>query len=306
LKMASGKASMLPALPLVSVVMPSLNQARFLDAAIASVLEQDYPHLELIVADGGSTDGSMPVLERWQAKDARLRWFSRPDRGPAHALNDALAQVRGLVVGWLNSDDLYAPGAIARALAVLWASPDCLLAYGRGWHVDGEGALLDEYPTLPPATPVERFADGCFICQPTVFFKRSLHVLLGPLDESLQTAFDFEYWLRAFLAFPERISFVDAVQAYSRLHADCITLRLRRKVAMEGMRVLAQHLGSAPQHWLLTYMNELQAQAPDNLEALDLRGQMEAAINEAAAWLKPQALEDLKVRVGLALPRGDI
>lgn len=258
--------------PLVSVVMPSMNQPEFINEAITSVLSQEYPHIELIVADGGSREDTLDILSRRQQQDPRLRYFSRPDRGPAHALNDAMNAARGTVIGWLNSDDLYTPGAIGRALAVLAENPHLLMVYGNGKHVDEHGKPIGEYRTLPPSTPVKRFLEGCFICQPTMFFRRSTRILLGALDEKLKAAFDFEYWLRAFCAFPDRIGFVDKLQAMSRLHDGCITVRMRRTVALEGMQVLARHLGSAPKEWLLTYANELRAQDPketgiDNVQA---------------------------------------
>lgn len=284
--------------PLVSIVMPSLNQVRFIGAAIDSVLGQGYPNIELVVADGGSADGTVDLLKRRQATDGRLRWSSHRDSGPAQAINSALAEVRGTLVGWLNSDDLYEPGAVQRAVEALHAAPMCLMVYGHGRHVDGEGRALGAYPSLPPRTPVSRFADGCFICQPTVFFRRSMLVLLGKLDESLKTAFDFDFWLRAFLAFPERIGFVDALQASSRLHDECLTLRLRRTVALEGMQVLARHLGSAPKAWLITYANELLAMPAGLRSVGDLRQHMAETLAVAQPWLRPNDLEKLEVILG--------
>ncbi|MDO3387330.1 glycosyltransferase family 2 protein [Gilvimarinus sp. SDUM040013] len=243
--------------PLVSIVMPSFNQAAFIESSIASVLGQSYPRLELIVADGGSTDGTVEVLQRIQAQDNRLRWLSEPDNGPANALNKAFERVRGTLIGWLNSDDLYTPGAIGRAVTELTGPARYALVYGHGIHVDEHGNELSRYPTLPPSTPYSCFANGCFVCQPTMFFTRSAYQLLGPLDESIKTAFDFEYWLRAFKAYSGRIGFIDKVQACSRLHDDCITLNMRYWVAIEGLEVLHRHMGTAPGHWLLTYFSEL-------------------------------------------------
>lgn len=288
-------------LPLVSVVMPSLNQLRFIDAAIDSVLGQNYQNLELIVADGGSDDGTVALLKARQAADSRLRWFSQKDDGPAEAINTALAQVRGTVVGWLNSDDLYAPGSMRRAVDALQANPAWLMVYGYGQHVDGDGKLLNDYPALPPATPVSQFAEGCFICQPTVFFQRSMCLLLGKLDENLKTAFDFDYWLRAFLAFQDRIGFVDVVQAYSRLHENCITLRMRRSVALEGMQVLARHLGSAPKEWLLTYANELLAMPPSQQSVGDLKKHLADTLAVASPWLKLGDLRELELSLDALL-----
>jgi len=257
----------MPQHPLVSVVMPSYNQAAFLDEAIASVLEQDWTHVELIVADGGSTDGSLAILERWQRQDSRLRWHSEPDDGPAHALNKALGRVRGTLVGWLNSDDRYTPGAIGRAVNAMQDHSEWMLCYGEGEHVDAQGHGLGRYPTLPEPTDNEAgvpdksaFQDGCFICQPTVFFKAVMVRLLGPLDQSLKTAFDFDYWLRAFNAFPGRVGYFPEVQAQSRLHDGCITQQQRRLVALEGMTVLARHQEQALGHWVMTYLEEQQRQ----------------------------------------------
>lgn len=272
-------------LPLVSIVMPSMNQPEFIDQAITSVLSQDYPNVELIVADGGSRKETIDILMRRQQQDARLHFFSRPDRGPAHALNDAMAAVRGTVIGWLNSDDLYAHGAIARAMSILTEHPSLLMVYGHGQHVDSHGRHIGDYPTLPPSTPVHKFMQGCFICQPTMFFRRSAKILLGTLDEKLKAAFDFEYWLRAFCAFPERIGFVNNVQAMSRLHDDCITKRMRRTVALEGMEVLARHLGTAPKEWLLTYADELQTKNELESSIYDMHTHLIETAGIAASWM---------------------
>ena len=275
--------------PLVTVVMPTLNQADFINAAIDSVFGQDYPAIELLVADGGSTDGTLELLKSRQATDSRLRWFSQQDEGPAEAINNALSKARGTIIGWLNSDDLYAPGAVSRAVNCMQLDGGLLMVYGQGQHVNGEGQYLSDYPTLPPSTSIKQFSEGCFICQPTVFFRRTMPLLLGKLDENLKTAFDFDYWLRAFIAFQERIGFVNEVQAYSRLHEACITLRMRRTVALEGMQVLAKYLGHAPKAWLLTYVEELLASSLQNDVGNSKRADVMSALEIASEWL---TLED--------------
>jgi glycosyltransferase involved in cell wall biosynthesis len=287
--------------PLVSVVMPSLNQAAFLPAAVASVLGQSYANVELIVADGGSTDGTLAILESLQQSDARLRWLSEPDRGPADALNKALRRVRGTVIGWLNSDDLYTPGAVQRAAQALHDEPEWLMVYGQGEHVDASGGFLGRYPSLPPATHITGFAQGCFICQPTVFFTRTLWLLLGPLDEGLKTAFDFDYWLRAFKQVPGRIGFLDILQARSRLHDDCITQRQRRTVTLEGMQLLARHLGYAPKEWLLTYVNEILSEKPHQRELNDLQMDVCNMVVRVKPWLLTGELDALQHMLKLQL-----
>ena len=255
-------------------------------AAVHSVLSQSYPHLELVVMDGGSSDGTQAWLAQRQAQDARLRWVSAPDSGPAEALNKALRLSRGTYVGWLNSDDVYTPGAVQRAVQSLLGHPEWLTVYGHGEHIDEADRVLDSYPTRAPPAGMAEFAQGCFICQPTVFFKRSMRLLLGPLDQSLKTSFDLDYWLRAFSAFPQRVGFVDAMQAQSRLHVGCITLRLRRTVMLEGMQLLARHLGHAPKEWFLTYMDYLLELTPDESGVEDIDAHLAETLAIAKPWLQ--------------------
>jgi glycosyltransferase involved in cell wall biosynthesis len=290
----------------VSVVMPSFNQARFIQAAADSVLKQSFDDLELVVVDGGSTDGTQLVLERLSAQHrGRLRWMSEADRGPAEAVNKGFRMARGGVVGWLNSDDLYAPGAVDRALAHFNRHPEHVMVYGQGTHVDEGGQDAGAYPTLRPDQGRSIFREGCSICQPTVFLRREVFDAVGVLDESLHTAFDFDFWLRVFDRFSGRIGFVDAVQAHTRLHGACITLRLRRQVFVESMRILARSFGAAPRHWVNTYLNEMLATYPFGPAPEDAR----SAFSEFAADVSPllgaddrQALVDM-LRTDLRLAR---
>lgn len=258
--------------------MPSLNQGKYIRIALQSVLSQSWKRLEIIVADGGSTDGTMDVLAELQHRDVRLRWFSEHDKGPVDALNKALAQCRGTIIGWLNSDDVYTPGALSRAMAALDANPHWLMVYGDGEHVDEQGRFINRYPTRPPSASIDAFANGCFICQPTVFFRRSMYIMLGRLDATLRSAFDFDYWLRAFSAFPARIGFVNAVQAQSRLHDACITRTMRRTGTVEAIRVLAAHLEYAPRHWVLNYAREVIASESEHRDMNTLKAHLNAVV----------------------------
>lgn len=280
--------------PLVSIVMPSFNQAQFIDQALESVLNQSWRHLEVIVQDGGSSDGTQGVLAQIAERDPRVRWFSEPDQGPADAINKALKRVRGTYVGWLNSDDCYMPGAVERAVDHFQAHPEWMLCYGQGQHIDASGQPLALYPTLPamdapePRVPSpSSFQQSCFICQPTVFFKRVMLPLLGYLNTNLKASFDFDYWLRAFNAFPGRVGYVPAIQACSRLHENTITHSQRLRVALEGMQLLAQHQGSAPIHWLISYCHEqLQAGVAKEL----LKHEVEELLPKISVWVSPQEL----------------
>ena len=236
--------------------MPCRNAGPFLQEAVTSVMQQP-ECLELLIADGGSTDGSLEEVERWSNKDSRVRLISRNDSGPADALNQAFRAARGTLIGWLNADDHYAPGALDRAVAALKANPNWLMVYGEADHVNTNGEAITHYPTEPPDVGIKAFQNGCFICQPSVVFRRSMGVMLGPFNEQLRTAFDFDYWLRAFAAFATRIGYLPTVQAFSRLHDTTITSSQRQQVALEAMQLLANQFGTAPPHWLLTAAEEL-------------------------------------------------
>ncbi len=285
--------------PLVSIVMPSLNQCEYIGSSIDSILSQDYPGIEVIVADGASNDGTLELLRERSKQDSRLKWFSQEDSGPAEALNNALAKVNGTFVGWLNSDDLYTPGAIRRAVELLESESDYLMAYGHAQHINDNGVVLGPYPTQLPTVDAAAFMNGCFICQPTVFFKYTMLTLLGNIDQSLKVAFDFDYWIRAFLAFKSRIGFVGEVQACSRLHENCITMQMRKNVAVEGMRVVARHFGKAPSHWLITYCEELLAQKPEERGIDDLRAHLKEIVSQVVDTLDPSDVEKILVQIDL-------
>lgn len=281
-------------MPAVSVVMPSLNQRPFIAEAVRSVMSQGVDDLELVVMDGGSNDGTQSELSALeQAFSGRLRWFSGPDAGPADAVHQGVLQSKAPLIGWLNSDDLYHPGAMQRALGHLAAHPEHVMVYGQGEHVDVQGRHLEVYPTLPPSTPLHVFADGCFICQPTAYFRRAAYLEAGGLDNGLKAAFDFDLWMRMFKRHPLGIGFVDAMQASTRLHEGAITMRLRQRVALEGLLVVHRHLGAAPSHWLLTHLDELCKTHPFHTEPIALRDAMAALVERASCWLAPGHGEEI-------------
>jgi hypothetical protein len=140
---------------------------------------------------------------------------------------------------------------------------------------------------LPPSTNIKQFAQGSFICQPTVFFRKEVFAEVGLLDESLKTAFDLDLWLRIFKRYRKsRIGFINKVQAYSRLHDQCITKRMRQTVALESMQVIARHLGSAPGHWILTYFEEICERYPFIDEKESLVEIMKGVLEKARPFMK--------------------
>src|SRR5579862_2592962 len=129
--------------PLVTIVTPSYNQGRFIRATIESVLSQDYPNVEYIVMDGGSTDDTASIVTPYLD---RLTFISESDRGQSHAINKGFALARGSIVAWLNSDDLFLPGAISRAVEAFRARPDAAAVYGKGYQIDETGGIKSEFP----------------------------------------------------------------------------------------------------------------------------------------------------------------
>ena len=277
----------------VSVLMPCLNAQPFLEAAVNSVLIQS-GCLELLVADGGSTDDSIKILEALAAEDPRVRIISRNDLGPADALNKAIRAARGTLIGWLNADDLYLPGALQRAISALEANPDLLMVYGEGEEFNHETGLIQRYPTIPPSVGLEGFRTHCFICQPTVIFRRSFWVLLGEFDQQWRTAFDFDYWLRAFEAFPHRIGYLPHLQARTRLHSDTITSNQRALVALEATQLLARHFCTADSTRLHNYALELQLGIAEKPKEVSLTEHLQHLFASAQASLTPAALSQLK------------
>jgi hypothetical protein len=273
--------------------MPCFNPGSFLAEAVASVLAQP-ECLELIVADGGSTDGSLHTLAALVGVHPELRLISGPDQGPADALNQAFAQARGTLIGWLNADDLCPPGALGRAAAALEANPLWLMVYGEGEEFDAATGLRQRYPTLQPHAGLGGFRSHCFICQPTVVFRRTMGVLLGPFDLRWRTAFDFDYWLRAFAAFPDRIGYIPTLQGLTRLHASTITSRQRAQVALEATALLARHFGSAPPTRLHAYALELQLGLAELPAGCSLAGHLAEVFSQAEPWISPADLCQLR------------
>ena len=176
--------------PQISIVTPSLNQASTIAAALDSVLSQAGPPVEYMVIDGGSTDGTREVIQRYA--DRLAYWVSEPDRGQSHALNKGFARARGDIVGWLNADDLLVPGALARVREV-FAVGDCDAVCGacRYEYADGTGRVMGVTPQglmmLPVYDPIQ---------QPSCFWQRSLHERVAGLDERLAYGMDWDLWLR--------------------------------------------------------------------------------------------------------------
>lgn len=220
--------------------------ANYLLETIESVLSQDYPRIEYIVVDGGSTDGTLETLERY--KD-RLSYTSEPDGGTSDAIAKGLKRATGDIVAWLNADDSYLPGAVRKAVDHLRAHPECDVVYGEGWWIDENGAVIERYPTLAfDAKILER---DCFICQPAAFV-RAEKCRRAELDTSLRNSFDYDLWIQLAKAGCRFESIPDYL-ANSRMHRGAKTFYEREVVFQASMGVLKRRYGYVPLPWIVGY-----------------------------------------------------
>ena len=234
----------------VSVIMPSLNPDRFINEAIQSCLDQENL-LEIIIVDGGSDISKLSKLENWQNKNNKIKLIIENDTGPAEALNKALLLANGEFIAWLNTDDKFSDGAFRRSLNYFENNKGCLFLYGHGQHINESGEFIEYYPSFKPHYGINQFQNGCFICQPTIFFRKEILYKIGNFDTNLKTCFDFELWLRIFRTYQDfQIGFIDAIQASTRLHEKTITSKNYWRVNLESALILDKYLGKAESHWI--------------------------------------------------------
>ena len=227
----------------LTVVTPSYNQGKYIKRTIESVLSQGISELEYIVMDGGSADETVDILKSY---GDRIIWISEKDKGQTDAVNKGIRMSTGEIIGWLNSDDIYYPETFNKVLKVFEDNPDINVVYGNAYHIDEEDGVIEEYYTED--FDYERLKDICFICQPSLFFRKNLVDKYGYLDDKLQYCMDYDYWLR--LGKGEKFYRLNDFIAGSRLYDDNKTLGARRKVHEEMLIMQKKNLGKASEKWI--------------------------------------------------------
>lgn len=229
-------------LPLVTIVTPSFNQAPFLERTIRSVLGQDYPNIEYIIMDGGSTDSSAEIIQRYAGRLAY--WESVKDKGQTDAINKGFSRAHGEILAWLNSDDILYPQAVREAVDYLMAHPECGLVYGDCNFIDANDRVIGRFNAQQ--TDHRRLTQGyVHIPQQASFWRTELWKRVGPLDDSIYFAMDYDLWLR--LSEVSEIKYLPGKEPWAafRLHADAKTIAEDDRCWPDMLRIHKRNGGSA-------------------------------------------------------------
>ena len=229
----------LPTFPKVSIITPSFNQGQFLEASIRSVLEQVYPNIEYIIVDGGSKDGSVEIIKKYQ--DHLAWWISEKDKGHADALNKGFSRATGEILAWLNSDDIYFPDAVLEAVAVLKGHSEIGMVYGDADLIDDSGAPAGQFGSKQTSYR-QMLCGSVHIPQATTFFRADLWRQVGPLNLSLFFSFDYDLWVR--IAKVSQLLYVSKRWAQFRIHDAGKTIVNDDRCYPDMLRVLEREGGS--------------------------------------------------------------
>ena len=256
--------------PRISIVTPSFNQGHYIEETIRSVLLQGYPDLEYIIIDGGSTDGSLDIIrkyERWLSY-----WVSEPDKGQAHAINKGLLRMTGDIVAWVNSDDLYLQGAFACVSSAYRANPYALLQ-GKGFITDSELTVLSAvFPAeFTLRNMIAYWERSATIFVPGLFFPTSLVREVGFLDQELDYAFDIDIFCRLLLK--ASVYYIDFPLAIFRWHETSKTVAEPLHFQLEWAKVALRHwhhISPDPDEAYKQLVNTLIKKASGRFRSLDL------------------------------------
>lgn len=236
--------------PKISIVTPSYNQAQYLEETIRSVLLQNYPNLEYIIIDGGSTDNSVEIIKKYEPWLAY--WNSERDRGQSQAINKGFSIATGELAGWLNSDDIFFPGAINKVVTYWTANnkPEALIT---GTKLKGDSNLqtisrLEQFPFT-----IQHLINKNIIEQPSTFYPVSLLRKVGCIDERYRMSMDYDLWLRMAKQGIDLV-FLNEDLAITRIHSSAKTTRFQRRSLTEVMLSVWRNFHVVSKPWLKKFL----------------------------------------------------
>jgi len=233
---------------LITVITPSYNQGRFIRKTIESVLSQDYPYVEYVVVDGGSTDETLDVLRSY---GDRVKWISEKDRGQSDAINKGFRMASGDVLCWINSDDILLPRALSKVAAYFEGHPDVAMIYGEGYMIDEHDNVKQRFPFTEPKFDLWKLVNvGDYILQQSTFFRKSVFDVIPMLDENLHYGLDWDLFIRIGKRF--RVEYVPDYLGSIREHGEAKTSVGGEKRFRELVGVIRKH---SSQRYPLSYLN---------------------------------------------------
>ncbi len=228
--------------PKISIVTPSFNQGQYLEETIRSVLLQNYPNMEYIVIDGGSTDNSVEILRKYEPWLAY--WVSESDKGQTHAINKGLTRATGQIIAYINSDDIYLPEALFRAVMLFSANPEINWVVGAciaGYSIEQGELKIPRIPSLPWRCLLKDY----FILQPSVFLRATCIRKYGFFDESLHFSMDYDYWCRLLVTRDIPVLTNEAL-SFFRFHGGSKTMLSKAQFELENSSIIQKYMDAAP------------------------------------------------------------
>ena len=232
----------------ISIITPSFNQGRFIERTIQSVLSQNYRDLEYIVVDGGSTDETLTILKKYEG---RLRWISEKDSGQSNAINKGFRMARGEIVAWLNSDDIYLPGALRKIARYFAKHPGVMMVYGEGYMIDEHDNTKCRFPFTEPKFDLAKLIYyGDYVLQQSTFMRRTVFDDIPMLDESLHFGMDWDLFIRIGKKF--RVEYIPEYIGCIREHGEAKTSSGGVRRFRELVKVIRNH---AVERYPMAYIN---------------------------------------------------
>ena len=223
--------------PIVSIITPSMNHAAFIEEAIQSIITQNYPKIEYIVMDGGSTDGTIDILKKYSDK---LIWHSEVDQSLYDAVNKGWELSKGEYLGYLNCDDLLCPGAVTTLVQYLSDNRNIPFVYGDFYRIDQRGNIIETYKAREPDLNA-LLRNGNFIFSGSMLFRRSLLGEIGWMDLSYKYSADYDFCVRIAKKFP--MAHISQPIAMFRMHSDSKSQNSKWKMWQETVDISYRHSG---------------------------------------------------------------